>query len=205
MSVLPLLAVVGLACVATVVIASPPTDYDKAAQAIYPHDSVWRELKPNDYQVLSRNIDAYLGDRFYVEDANCLGGVVELADDVDRMFEQKHERAGSVESGDDFTWGTMRHGGTCQTGVIFSTDMQVRLVATFSVGTVGSSPSVLSVYAKGTPPATELAVLHRWAEEETRSFSGADPTIYPGNYVTKVFDLDCTAAGTKPRIESCKR
>lgn len=170
----------------------------------YPPGSVQIAMNTNDYDKLTRGIRKYLGNGFYVSDPQCLGGRVGLAEEADRFFEVTNfEKARSIAPGVYFTSGIMLHGGTCQTGVLFTTDMDVVMVSTYRAGTVGFNPSVLSIYAGGIPNPKYVDFLESWASGLTRMFLYTSEVVYPKTQGNDVYDLSCKKGKGQIDVSRC--
>lgn len=176
--------------------------------AIYPSTSTKLPLATVDYDKLRAGIAAYVGDRFQVVDPQCLGGTVALATEVNKFFEVTSlPTAGSIEPGIYFVSGTMLHGGMCQTGVVFSSNRNVLLVATYRGGTApgfsGAEPSVLSIYINDPASRKYTKFLQHWASSVTRIFSSTSP-LFPKTYDTRIYNLKCRMVGKKVDVSKCR-
>ena len=184
-------------------------NYATIVKEIYPAHYKKIPISYLDYQTLYRNFEGYLGDRFRVNDPGCVGGVVTLVDEVGTMFTVPPEVAGSIDKNVFFTWSYMLHGGMCQTGLVFSRDMQVKLVATYILGSINlegktTEPTVLAVYVKNPDNLKYLPVLERWAAAENRLFSANPGMFAPKTYQTRVYNLLCKTKGNRIDVPECR-
>ncbi|ACX97102.1 hypothetical protein [Halothiobacillus neapolitanus] len=184
-------------------------DYATIVKEIYPAHYEKIPISYQDYQTQYRSFEGYLGDHFRVSDPGCVGGVVTLVDEVGAMYTVPPEVAGSIDKNVFFTWSHMLHGGTCQTGLVFSRDMKVKLVATYILGSVSlagkiTTPTVLTVYVKNPDDLKYLSVLERWAAAESRLTSAIPGMFAPKTYETRVYDLRCKTKGNRIDVPECR-
>lgn len=184
-------------------------DHTKIVKEIYPAHYEKIPISHMNYQALQRGLIGYVGKRFHTHDPECMGGTVPLAKQVDSMFSVPPEAAESIDKDLFFTWSIMLHGGTCQTGLVFSRGMKVKLVATYIVGMLGDAgkigaPSVLSVYVNNMSDLKYLPVLERWASSENRSFSATPGLFAPKRYQTRIYNLHCKTKGNRIDVPECR-
>ena len=184
-------------------------------QAIYPKHAVKLPMGAPDqekYSQLFRRVYTYVGDRFSVQDPQCLGGVVTLAKEINWLSIVKpYTVARSIDKDGNvfFVPAFMLHGATCQTGLVFSREMRVKLVATYILGGVSlagkiTTPTVLTVYVKNPDNLKYLPVLERWAAAENRLFSANPGMFAPKTYETRVYDLHCKTKGERIDVPECR-
>lgn len=166
-------------------------------------------LDEEDLSTLWHGVGSYIGHDFYIQDDACSGAVLPLDDEIFALAAIDSQSGAKIDSGHLFTFGHMIHGGMCQTGVVASDDMKVKVVATFMLGYLGSPgkpyPSTLAIYLKNRDGLKFLPTLQAWAAGLTSEFSkGTNARINPTVYTTKIYDLNCKVPGPKPRIEKCE-
>lgn len=158
-------------------------------------------ITPKIYNRLSMAINKYIGNNLYINDTACIGKVVKLNKFVGTLFAVSPQTA--KEIGDDryFAFGIMLHGGSCQTGVIFSHGQRVDLVATYVGGIDRFIPNRLSVYIRNYKGTKYLSILRKWATNETKAFF--QKGITPSTFTTSIYNLNCTKNIHNSLVNNC--
>lgn len=158
-------------------------------------------ITPKLYNGLSMNINKYIGNNLYINDKACIGKVVKLNKFVGTLFAVPPQTAKKIDDDRYFAFGMMPHGGSCQTGVIFSHGQRVDLVATYVGGIDRFIPNRLSVYIRNYKEIKYLPRLTEWATNETKVFYQKGVT--PSTFTTSIYNLNCTNNAHGHLINNC--